>query len=148
MTIELRADGRQSETALAVQRGVGRLMRSHGYAVLPEFTLATGRRADVIALGMNGAIWIVEIKSSIEDFRVDQKWPEYRDFCDRFFFAIPQSLAPEIIPFEAGLIIADNWGAEIIRQPEEHVLHASRRKAVTLEFARVSAQRLHGLYDP
>jgi hypothetical protein len=148
MTIELRADGRQSETALAVQRGVGRLMRAHGFAVLCEFTLASGRRADVIAVGASGAIWIVEIKSSLGDFRVDQKWPEYREYCDRFFFAIPQTLAPEIIPFDAGLIIADNWGAEIIRQPGEHVMHPSRRKAVTLEFARVGAQRLHGLYDP
>ncbi|HLA01516.1 MAG TPA: MmcB family DNA repair protein [Aestuariivirga sp.] len=148
MTIELRPDGRQSETALAVQRGVGRLMRSLGFAILNEFTLATGRRADVIAIGDSGAIWIVEIKSSIEDFRVDQKWPEYREFCDQFFFAIPQTLDPEIIPFEAGLIVADNWGAEILRQPAKTLLHASRRKALTLAIARVSSQRLHGLYDP
>ncbi len=148
MNIELRPDGRQSETALAVQRGVGRLMRSYGFTILTEFTLASGRRADVIALGGDGMISIVEIKSSLEDFRVDQKWPEYRDFCDRFFFAIPQSLDPEIIPYEAGLIVADNWGAEILREPEAMPLHASRRKAVTLAFARVASQRLHSLYDP
>ena len=148
MTIELRPDGRQSETALAVQRGVGRLMRSLGFAILNEFTLATGRRADVIALGDSGAIWIIEIKSSLMDFKVDQKWPEYREFCDRFFFAIPQTLDPEIMPYEAGLIVADNWGAEILRQSGETTLHASRRKAVTLAFARVSSQRLHSLYDP
>jgi hypothetical protein len=148
VTIELRIDGRQSETALAVQRGVGRLMRNLGFAILNEFTLSTGRRADVIALGDAGAIWIIEIKSSLEDFRVDQKWPEYRDFCDRFFFAIPQTLDPEIIPFEAGLIVADSWGAEILRQPDETSIHSSRRKAVTLAFARVSSQRLHSLYDP
>ena len=148
MTIELRTDGRQSETALAVQRGVGRLMRAHSFATLNEFTLATGRRADVIAIGGGGAIWIIEIKSSLEDFRVDQKWPEYRQYCDQFFFAIPQTLAPEIIPYDAGLIIADNWGAEIIRQPQEISLHAARRKSVTLDFARVAAQRLHSLYDP
>jgi hypothetical protein len=148
MSIELPIDGRQSETALAVQRGVGRLMRAHGFTVLNEFTLATGRRADVIALGGDGAIWIVEIKSSIEDFRVDQKWPEYQNFCDRFFFAIPQSLDPEIIPFQAGLIMADNWGAEILREPAIVALHPSRRKALTLSFARAASQRLHALYDP
>ena len=148
MNIELRPDGRQSETALAVQRGVGRLMRSYGFTILTEFTLASGRRADVIALGGDGMISIVEIKSSLEDFRVDQKWPEYRDFCDRFFFAIPQSLDPVIIPYDAGLIVADNWGAEILREPEAVPLHASRRKAVTLAFARVASQRLHSLYDP
>ena len=123
-------------------------MRSLGFAILNEFTLATGRRADVIALGDSGAIWIIEIKSSLEDFRIDQKWPEYGDFCDRFFFAIPQALDPEIIPFEAGLIVADNWGAEILRQSGETALHASRRKALTLAFARASSQRLHSLYDP
>ena len=148
MTIELPIDGRQSPTALAVQRGVGRLMRSHGFAVLNEFTLASGRRADVIAIGSKGAIWIVEIKSSLEDFRIDQKWPEYREFCDEFFFAIPPNLAPEIIPFDAGMIIADNWDAEIIRHPQETPMHASRRKSLTLDFARISAQRLHSLYDP
>ncbi len=148
MTIELRADGRQSETALAVQRGVGRLMRAHGFATLTEFTLASGRRADVIAVSGKGAIWIIEIKSSLEDFRVDQKWSEYREFCDRFFFAIPQTLEPEMIPFDTGLIIADSWDAEIIRQPPEVPMHAARRKSVTLDFARTAAQRLHSLYDP
>ena len=148
MAIELTPDGRQSETALAVQRGVGRLCRAHGLATLYEFTLATGRRADVIGVGSNGAIWIIEIKSSLTDFRVDQKWPEYREFCDQFFFAIPQSVPPDIVPHDAGLIIADNWGAEIIRPCAHIAIHASRRKAITLDFARVAAQRLHSLYDP
>lgn len=141
-------DGRQSETALAVQRGVCRLMRMHGFAVLTEFTLATGRRADVFGVKDDGLIWIVEIKSSLEDFSVDQKWPEYREYCDRFSFAIPLSMNPAIIPEEAGLVVADQYGAEIIRGTPDHPLHASRRRAVTLQFGRVAAQRLHGLYDP
>ena len=141
-------DGRQSETALAVQRGVTRLMRAHGFSVLTEFTLASGRRADICGVNEAGLVWIVEIKSSLEDFRTDQKWREYREYCDRFCFAIPQAMAPEIIPEEAGLVIADAYGAEIIRATADHPLHASRRKAVTLLFARVAAQRLHSLYDP
>ena len=136
MTIEIRVDGRQSETALMVQSGVCRLLRQAGFATLTEFTLATGRRADVMALGDSGAIWIVEIKSSIEDFRGDAKWPEYRDYCDRLFFAIPQSMDQEMMPAEAGLIVADSWGADILRHPEETPLHAARRKALTLAFAR------------
>jgi len=148
MTLPLKLDGRQSETALMVQRGVCRLLRQAGFAALTEFTLATGRRADVIALNPNGAIWIVEIKSCLADFRADLKWPEYRDFCDRLFFAIPQAMDPDILPANAGLIIADAWGAEILREPESFALHASRRKAVTLAFARAAALRLHGLYDP
>ena len=76
MTFELRLDGRQSQTALMVQRGVCRLLREAGFATLTEFTLASGRRADIIALNGAGLIWIVEIKSSLEDFRADGKWYE------------------------------------------------------------------------
>jgi hypothetical protein len=141
-------DGRQSETALAIQRGVGRLLKSHNYSVLTEFTLASGRRADVIGLAPNGKLWIIEIKSSPEDFKADNKWPEYGDFCDLFSFAIPQTMDAGLIPQEAGLIVADQWGAEIIRAASEHPLHASRRRAVLIAFARTGAQRLHGLWDP
>jgi len=131
-----------------VQRGVCRLLRASGFATLAEFTLRSGRRADVIALNEAGSIWIVEIKSCFEDFRCDRKWPEYRDFCDRLFFAIPTAMDDAILPAEAGLIVADSWGAEILRQPDETSLHPSRRKALTLGFARAAAFRLHGLYDP
>ncbi len=144
----LKPDGRQSETAAAIQRGVGRLLRAHDYALLTEFTLASGRRADVIGLSPKGLLWIIEIKSSPEDFRVDSKWPEYREFCDQFSFAIPQTMPAELMPEDAGLIIADQWGAEIIRPASEHPLHASRRRAVLMGFGRVAAQRLHGLWDP
>jgi hypothetical protein len=144
----LRLDGRQSETAALIQRGVGRLLRAHDFALLTEFTLHSGRRADVIGLSPKGLLWIIEIKSSPEDFKADQKWPEYRGYCDQFSFAIPQSLDMELMPKEAGLIVADQWGAEIIRAASDHPLHASRRKAVQMSFARVAAQRLHGLWDP
>lgn len=144
----LRPDGRQSATALMIQRGVARLLRASNFAALPEFTLASGRRADVMAISEAGEIWIVEIKSSPEDFRSDAKWPEYRDWCDRLFFAISTDMEPDLMPADAGLIIADGWGAEIIRHADAAILHAARRKAVTLAFARAAALRLHGLYDP
>ena len=143
-----RPDGRQSETALAVQRGTGRLMRNHGFAVLAEYTLASGRRADLIGLKPDGTVWIVEIKSSREDFLVDQKWPEYRDYCDHLFFAIPTDLEQSLMPEDAGLIVADQYGAEILRVAPSHPLVAARRKALTLSFARHAAQKLHGLWDP
>jgi hypothetical protein len=141
-------DGRQSETALAVQRGVCRLLRDLGFAVLTEFTLSSGRRADVTALKADGTIWIIEIKSSPEDFYVDQKWTEYRDYCDQLFFAAPPTLDHAILPGDAGLFVADHYGAEVLREAPSHPLNSARRKAVTVSFARVSAQRLHGLWDP
>ena len=148
MHLKLKTDGRQSDTALMIQRGVARLLRQSGFAVLPGFTLASGRRADLIGLGGGGEIWIVEIKSSREDFRSDTKWPEYRDYCDRLFFAIPPGVDPAIMPESAGLMIADGWGAEIMREAGAMALHASRRRALTLAFARAAALRLHGLHDP
>lgn len=146
--LQPKPDGRQSETALMVQRSVCRLMRDAGLATLTEFTLATGRRADIIGIDASGLVWIVEIKSSIADFRSDAKWPEYRDYCDKLYFGIPQTLEPEIIPAETGLIVADLWGADILRHPDVTPLHASRRKALTLAIARTAAFRLHGLHDP
>ena len=148
MRLNLKTDGRQSETAPMIQRGASRLLRASGFAVLPEFTLASGRRADLIGLNDAGEIWIVEIKSSPEDFRADAKWPEYRAFCDRLYFAIPPAMDPDMMPSDAGLMVADNWGADILRVAEAISLHAARRKAVTLAFARSAALRLHGLYDP
>jgi hypothetical protein len=141
-------DGRQSQTALAVQRGLCRLLRELGHAVLTELTLANGRRADVTSLAPDGAVWIVEIKSSATDYYVDTKWPEYRDYCDHFAFAIPAELDQSILPTDAGLIVADKYGAEILRDLPAHPLAAARRKAVTILFARTAAQRLHGLWDP
>ena len=141
-------DGRQSSTAALVQRGLCRLLKAHGFAVLTELTLASGRRVDVAAVKPDGRIWIIEIKSSPEDFHVDCKWPEYRDYCDQLFFAVPTTLDHIIMPADAGLIVADQYGAEILRDAPPHPLAAARRKAVTLLFARVAAQRLHGLWDP
>jgi hypothetical protein len=141
-------DGRQSEHAAAVQRGVGRLMRARGFAVVAELPLATGRRADLVALGAAGDIWIVEIKSSVEDFRADHKWPDYRLSCDRLFFATHPAVPLDIFPEETGLILADSYGAELLRDAPEHRLAAATRKAMLLRFAQAAADRLHGLIDP
>ncbi|BAT57695.1 hypothetical protein GJW-30_1_00203 [Variibacter gotjawalensis] len=141
-------DGRQSPTALLVARGTCRLLRQLGFAAVPEMPLASGRRADLAALGRDGEFWIVEIKSSIEDFRVDQKWPEYRWHCDRLWFATAPHVPIEIFPEDAGLIVADSYGAEIIRDAPEHKLPAATRRSMLLRYARLAASRLHGLSDP
>lgn len=146
--LRLPVDGRQSPVAAGVQRGVRRFFAQLGQSSLPEFGLPNGRRADVIVLSTDGCLTIVEIKSSIQDFRVDRKWPDYREFCDRFFFAIPDTVPPEIIPDHAGLMIADAFGAAIMRDPPDHILAGARRKAITLRFARAAAATLHALADP
>ncbi len=145
---ELPADGRQSETALAVARGTARLLHAHGYSVVSELPLASGRRADLVALDAGGAIWIVEIKSSVADFRADQKWMDYRAHCDRLFFATALDVPQEIFPLDAGLIVADAFAASFVREAPEHRLSAASRKAMMLAFARAAARRLQALADP
>ena len=109
--------------------------------------LANGRRADIIGLAADGAIHIVEIKSSIQDFRTDHKWPEYADYCDYFYFAAPAELDPLIFPEEPGLIVADSYGAEILRPAPLAKMNASRRRVTLLTFAQQAANRLHNLQD-
>ena len=142
-------DLRQSPTALRVQRGVMRHLREHyDYACFAEVPLANGRRADVLAVGPKGEIWIVEIKSSLIDFQVDAKWPDYKDFCDRFFFAKPPELDPDIFPASEGLIVADGHDAAILRMAGHFPLPGARRKAMLLKLARLGADRVHTLMDP
>lgn len=141
-------DGRQSPTAAGVQRGVCRMLFHAGHVSIPEFQLASGRRADILSLDSKGTIWIVEIKSSVADLQADNKWHEYADYCDQLFFAHPTSLDGNIFPDNTGLIVADPYGAEITRQPQTHRLNAARRKALTLSIARTAALRLQRLYDP
>lgn len=141
-------DGRQSETALFVARGSRRFLRARGFATVTEMALRSGRRADIVALGRDGTIHIVEIKSSIADFRADHKWRDYRQHCDRLYFAVPASLPPEILPEDAGLIIADAYGAALVRDAPEHHLPPATRRMMTLRFAQLAAHRLHGIFDP
>jgi hypothetical protein len=141
-------DGRQSETALAIARGTARLLRSMGFACISELPLPSGRRADLVAINERGEIWIVEIKSSIEDLRADQKWPEYRAHCDRLFFAFTRDLPCEIFPAETGLIVADAYGAHMHCAAPEHRLSAPTRKPMTVRFAMAAAQRINRLVDP
>jgi hypothetical protein len=144
----LPVDGRQSPTALAVARGTTRLLHALGFSVVTELPLASGRRADLVALGADGEVWIVEIKSSIADFRADQKWNDYRRHCDRLFFATSLEVPCAIFPPDAGLIVADAFGASILCEAPEHRLHAATRRSMLLAFARAAALRLAALADP
>ncbi len=141
-------DNRQSEKAAEICRGVMRVLAQHELTGLIEVTLANGRRADIMALSPAGTIWIVEIKSSVTDFQVDQKWPEYRDYCDALFFGVATDFPQEILPADTGLIVADRFGGEIIRPAPEHRLSPARRKALTLHYARLAAARLSSAFDP
>ena len=130
------------ETTLSVTRGAARLLADMGYAPLLEVCLPNDRRADVMALGRKGDIVICEVKSGIEDYRVDRKWPEYAPFCDAFFFAVAPEFPQDVLPQEPGLIVADGFGGAVVRDALVLALAPARRKALTVAFGRLAAMRL------
>ncbi len=136
------------ELTRQVTRGVCRYLFNLGYSVLTEFTLKNGRRADVIGLDRDGSVVIVEVKTSVADLKADQKWPEYKDFCDQIYFATPRDFPLDLLPASCGILVADSWSADEIRAADVAPLHASRRRVLTLKLARKAAQRLYDLTDP
>jgi hypothetical protein len=146
--LTLPADGRQSETALIIARGVRRLLRARGFSSLTELPLVDGRRADIVAVNGEGEVLIVEVKSSPADFRADRKWRDYAACCDRLYFAVSEHTPARIMPAEAGLILADFYGAEILREADLRRMAPASRRAVLLRFAQAAADRLHRLADP
>jgi hypothetical protein len=132
-------------TTLSVTRGAARLLTALGYAPLAEVTLPNGRRADLMALGPKGEIFIVEVKSGREDFVCDLKWPEYLPYCDAFAFAVAPEFPREILPPEPGLIVADGFGGAVLREAPVAALAGARRKSLTLAFARLAALRAAGV---
>lgn len=135
-------------TAALLARGLTRFHGDLGLVCLTEFTLRSGRRADLLCLDPKGGLTIIEIKSSVEDFRSDQKWPDYLEFCDRFYFAVPESFPQALIPGDQGLLVADAYGATLIREAETRKLNAARRRAVIQKFAQTAGRRLTQLLDP
>jgi hypothetical protein len=136
------------DLARELSRGTARLLMQCGFAALGEVGLANGRRADLLALGPDGEIRIVEVKSSAADFRADRKWPDYREFCDRLYFAVAAEFDTALIPADCGLICADAWGAALLREAPLVPLSSARRRAVTLRFAHLAGRRLIRLLDP
>jgi hypothetical protein len=129
------------ETTQSVTRGAARLMMDMGYAPLLEVCLPNGRRADVMAIGRKGDIIICEVKSGVDDYRVDRKWHEYGPYCDAFYFAVAPEFPQEVLPDEPGLIVADGFGGAVVREATPTTLAPARRKALTLAFARLGAMR-------
>jgi hypothetical protein len=147
VTSSASAELRDYEQAAAVCRGASRLLHALGFAAITELPLASGRRADLIALGDNGEFWIVEVKSCIADFRSDRKWQEYCLYCDRLLFAVAPDFPATILPADAGLIVADGYGGTLVREAPLHTLTAARRKALLLRFGRAAAARLMSKND-
>lgn len=129
-------------------RGVGRHLLGHDFVSVEEFTLVSGHRLDLLALGPKGELWAIECKSGRADYLSDHKWQFYLEWADRFFWAVDADFPTEILPPETGLIIADGYDAEILRIGPASPLPGARRKAMMQRFARHAALRAHAARDP
>lgn len=141
-------DRPMTPTAQELARGLSRYLAQAGYSTLTELILPNGRRVDVIGIDRAGSIAVVEIKVSVADFRGDQKWSDYRDYCDRFYFAVPEGFPLDLVQDPCGLFVADAYGAALIRESDEVTINAARRRALVLRFAGIAADRLRGFTDP
>ena len=140
--------GAEHVTEARIRRGVARLLTDFGYGVLYEFKLTNGRRVDVIGLNDEAEFVIVEIKSSVEDFRGDRKWREYLPFCDRFFFGVSERFPDRLLPGDCGVIVADAYGGAIRRQAAPVPVNGTRKRRQILRFALAAAGRLQRRIDP
>ena len=140
--------GMLSPAARAIVRGVRRRFAGLGYVSITELTLGNGRRADIAVLGPKGELGLIEVKSSVADFRADHKWADYQPFCDRFWFAVDDTFPLALLPDAVGILVADPYDAAERRPPIAAPLSGARRKAVLLRFAAAAAQRLHMIEDP
>lgn len=134
--------------AVGIARGVSRLLDSMGCRVLAEFRLGNGRRVDMVGLDRRGGFIVIEIKSSLADYRSDGKWPEYLPYCDAFYFAVGADFPLTVLPADVGVIVADAYQGAVLRPSPTTTIKPARRKALTLRFARTAAMRLQGLLDP
>ncbi len=141
-------------TALAVTRGILRLFARHDIFGVPEVPLPNGRRLDIMAVDARGLIIAVEIKCSRADLLGDGKWPDYFDYCDRYYWGVPAGFDLPLFerdalwPTRTGLIVADQYDAEILRPAPSEPLAAARRKAEVQRLARRAARRLAQITDP
>jgi hypothetical protein len=148
MTLPAPQDMPRAMPGQLLARGVSRHLLGHDFVTLEEVVPAPGLRVDVMGLGPRGEIWVVECKSGRADFMTDRKWQGYLDWCDRFFWAVDAGFPTDLLPQDTGLILADGYGAEILRMGPEMPLAAARRKAMVQKFARQAALRLQALRDP
>ena len=144
----------EAATSRAVGRGIARLFARNGIWCLAEMPLRNGRRADLMGVDEKGRLVIVEIKVARGDLLGDGKWPDYLDFCDRFYWGVPPGLDRSPLegdgyrPDCCGIIVADGYDAEIVRPAPLHPLAAARRKCEIERLARTALRRLTVGADP
>jgi hypothetical protein len=133
---------------LAVTRAATRFCALRGWAPVEQVPLPDGRRADILALLPSGDFAILEVKSCARDYLADAKWQDYRAWCDRLYFAVDLDFPQALLPDDAGLLVAEDRDAALLREAPEHRLAPARRRALLHRIAVLAAGRLAALSDP
>ena len=133
---------------LAVTRAAARFCALRGWAPVEQVPLPDGRRADILALRPDGDFVILEVKSCARDFLSDAKWPDYRAWCDRLYFAVDLDFPQDLLPADVGLVVAEDREAALLREAPDHRLAPARRRALMQRMAMLAAGRLAALSDP
>ena len=136
------------ERTARICRAAARFCALRGWEPVMEMPLPNSRRADILALLPDGGFVILEVKSGARDFLSDGKWPEYREYCDRLYFAVDLDFPRDLLPEDVGLVVADGPDAELVRDAPDHRLAPARRRALLQRYAVVAAGRLAWLQDP
>lgn len=140
--------------AADVARGVTRLFARHAIWMMGEYTLPNKRRADLVGLDKAGNIIMAEIKVAKADLLGDQKWTDYLDYCDQFYWALSPAMDSTIVngelfmPQRTGLIIADQYDAEILRPASRSALAPARRTKLLKDIAHTALRRTALHNDP
>lgn len=133
---------------LAVTRAAARFCALRGWAPVEQVPLPDGRRADILALLPTGDFTIIEVKSCARDYLTDGKWPDYRAWCDRLYFAVDLDFPQDLLPDDIGLIVAEDREAALLRDAPEHRLAPARRRSLLHRYAMLAGGRLAALADP
>ena len=133
---------------LAVTRAAMRFCALRGWAPVEQVPLPDGRRADILALQPTGDFVILEVKSCARDYLSDAKWPDYRAWCDRLYFAVDLDFPQDLLPEDAGLVVAEDSEAALLREAPEHRLAPARRRSLLHRYAMLAGGRLAALSDP
>ena len=142
------------DTAAIVGRGIMRLFARNDVWLMPEIPLRNGRRADLMGLDPKGRVIIVEIKVQRSDLLGDGKWPDYLDYCDRFYWGVPPHLdrgpleSDSHRPECCGIVVADGYDGEIVRPAPLDPLAPARRKVEVERLARIAMRRMTVAADP
>lgn len=90
---------------------------SSNIIVFKEVELSPHLRCDILCITYEEQVIIIELKTCKQDFKSDNKWQKYMDYCDYFYFFSPRDIVPiDEIDNKVGLLYLDGNNVITIRE--------------------------------